>query len=228
MYSNPIEAIVSYLTPQQCHICKSDDEMLCRECIDKHFSEHDSRCYKCNKLTKQSLVCQNCRSGSGLRRVWWIDNYNGALKELIHTMKFERRRAYARKFGALLNDTLPYMPLDTIVVPIPTASSRIRRRGFDQASLIADSFADIRGLNTQKLLERTTEVDQIGKTRKQRLLQMEGSLKVSNSKCLQGASCLLIDDVITTGATAEVAARMLRECGAKHIDAAVVARHLLE
>ena len=142
-------------------------------------------------------------------------------------MKFQRRRAYARSFGVLLAQILPYLPEDTAVVPCPTASKRVRMRGFDQACLIAQSFAAERGLRYQPVLVRTTQVDQIGKRRSERLKQMAGSFRVRRPDTIKGSSILLIDDVLTTGATLEAAAAVLRAAGAKHVDAAVVGRHLL-
>lgn len=228
MYINPLESFISYLTPLRCNLCQNEADMLCDECIQTIFAELDSRCYKCNKMTKQSQVCTACRSNSRLRRVWWMGNYHSAVKELVRSMKFGRKRAYARQFGMLLDNALPFVPEDTIVVPIPTANSRVRRRGFDQAALIAESFARARHLEFKRILQRTSEVDQIGKNRKERMRQMEGSLKVrSSNSSIADRSVLLIDDVITTGATVESAAKLLRENGVKHVDAAAVARHLL-
>jgi ComF family protein len=144
-------------------------------------------------------------------------------------MKFNHKRSYARSFGTILADALPYLPEDTIVVPVPTARARIRRRGFDQAVLIARSIAKSRNLQMEQVIIRVSQEDQIGKRRSERMKQMEGSFRVIKGKqnLIKEKSILLIDDVITTGATIEAAAALLRKNGAKHIDAAVIARHLL-
>ena len=148
-------------------------------------------------------------------------------KKLIHAMKFQRRRAYAREFGILLAETVPYLPEDTLVVSVPTASSRIRVRGYDQAALIAQSFARIRNLQYLRALVRTLQVDQIGKNRTLRIKQMASATELSTQVSLKGKSVLLVDDVLTTGASIEASARLLRTHGVKHVDAVVVARHLL-
>lgn len=140
-------------------------------------------------------------------------------------MKFNRKRAYAREFGVLFDSMLPYLLPETIIMSAPTASSRIRQRGFDQALLIAESFAKKRQLQLRPLLYRATQVDQIGKNRQQRHKQMHDSLRLRKPEWIKGKTILLIDDVLTTGATLEAAATLLRKNGAAHVDSAVIARH---
>lgn len=201
--------------------------MLCSSCRIPFTDEQESRCYLCNRLTSQNKVCSSCRSRSSLRRVWWLGNYNDILKTLIHDMKFQRKRAYAREFGTILAQALPYLHESTVVVSVPTASTRIRRRGYDQAALIAQSFARTRNLRYQNALVRTSQVDLIGKDRSSRLKQMASATELRIQASFKGQSILLIDDVLTTGASIEAAARLLRKNGAQHVDAAVVARHML-
>jgi ComF family protein len=151
----------------------------------------------------------------------------GVFKKLIHELKFQRRRAYGREFGVLMAETLPFLPEDTLVISVPTASKRIRVRGYDQAALIARAFAAERNLTYINALIRTSQVDQIGKDRASRIKQMRSSIGINTTYPLKGRTVLLVDDVLTTGASVEASARLLRASGAKHVDAVVVARHLL-
>ena len=146
---------------------------------------------------------------------------------MIRALKFQRKRMLARQFGQYLSELLPHLDEDTIVVPVPTAARRIRRRGFDQAVVLARSFACRRGLPYLEVFARTSSVDQIGKRRTQRITQMEHSFALAASEVqIKGKTILLVDDVLTTGATLEAAARLLRKHGAAHVDAVVIARHL--
>lgn len=224
MNISPLESLIALVTPLECVICQNEDSMLCLSCMDAQLEKQESRCYLCNKITKQHKVCQACQSRSALRRVWWVGGYDAILKTLIKEMKFHRKRAYAREFGTILASVLPYLPADTLVVPVPTASTRIRQRGFDQAVLLARQVSVAKNLRYTSLLRRLNQKDQIGKSRIERYKQMQKSFSSYHS-LLPGASVLLVDDVVTTGATLEAAARTLRQHGARHVDAAVIARN---
>lgn len=226
MFISPLEHIVAALSPLECSICNKENFMLCFACRPQILGGLDSRCYLCNKLVPQHQVCPSCRSRSALRRVWWLGAYETALKTLIYQMKYQRRRVFARQFGTYLAETIPYLPEDTLVVPAPTATGRVRARGYDQAVLIAAAFAKARSLPFCNALNRSNQADQIGTGRRQRFEQMKHSFAVKPTAPISGASILLIDDVLTTGATLEAAARLLRSSGARHVDAAVIARHL--
>lgn len=226
MFISPLEHTIAALTPLECRICNAERNMLCLQCMPQLLSTEVSRCYLCNKLTSQHKVCRSCASKSALRRVWWLGEYKELLKELIFQMKYHRKRAFAREFGTHMDSLLPYLPEDTVVVPAPTASKRIRVRGYDQAVILAAQFAHRRGFVFRPVLARSSQADQIGKTRSERFRQMQSSFNLQDPDAIKGANILLLDDVLTTGATLEAAARLFRKSGAKHVDAAVIARHL--
>lgn len=187
-------------------------------------SDTASRCYKCNKLTKQNTVCLSCKSR--LRRVWWAGAYDGQFKDLIAQMKLGRKRAVARQFGEYLAERLPYISQDTLVVPVPTAQKRVRSRSFDHSVLIAKHLADKKALPYQNILRRTSSVDQIGKSRSERIEQMNNSFELKTNIDIGDKTIILVDDVLTTGATLESASTLLRDLGAYHVDAVVIARNL--
>lgn len=216
---------MALLAPHQCIICYRDGEVLCQSCRAAECEPPISRCYMCNKLTVDFRLCKSHRAQSRLSRVWWTGQYDGWLKQLIWDMKLRRARDAGRSLGRLLSEQLPYLKEDTLVVPVPTASSRIRRRGFDQASIIARSFAGSRGLKYSPFLRRHGQQSQHGKRRLERLKNMHSTFSLTNSgaRQLPGTTVLLIDDVLTTGATLESAARVLKEHGATRVYAAVIA-----
>lgn len=225
MNISPLESLLSFLAPSDCVICKSESDMLCVSCRNEIFSTPESRCYLCNKLTKQQQVCRTCSVRSSLRRVWWLSDYADTTKQLVKEMKFHRKRFFAREFASILADSLPYIPDEVVVVPIPTAHTRVRQRGFDQAVVLAQQFAGCRGLAYGPLLRRLHQNDQIGKSRAERYRQMQNSFALT-VKPSPNTTFLLVDDVLTTGATLESAAKLLRRHGAAHVDACVIARRL--
>ena len=217
---------MTILTRDQCLICKISEGPICETCFVELSEDAASRCYKCNKLTKQNTVCLSCKSK--LRRVWWAGIYESEIKNIIGQMKLGRKRAVARQVGRYLADILPYIDRTTIVVPVLTAPKRVRRRGFDHAELIAQHLADEKALTYLNILRRINSSDQIGKRRSERIAQMRNSFELKESLNIKGKSILLVDDVLTTGATLESAASLLRSKGAAHVDAVVIARHVLK
>jgi len=227
MYISPLEHLATLLTHEPCVICGTGVHPLCRPCFSMLSEDQDSRCYICNKLTKQNRVCPSCTSR--LRRVWWAGLYAPPLKDMIAAIKLGRNRTVARRLGGLLPDLLPHIDRATVIVPIPTAASRIRRRGFDQAVIMARHLAHERDLTYAPLLVRTSNVDQIGKRRSERIQQMKNSFVVSPQyDQFKSRPVLLVDDVLTTGATLESAAAAMRSVGVSHVDGVVVARHVLK
>lgn len=222
MIISPIEKIIAIIAPDSCYICGLEGSTLCEGCFISCFETLASRCYICNKLTKQNRICNSCRSSSRLRRVWWLGHYQGALKELVLAMKYQRKRVVARSLGEYLAKSIPHLPPDTLVTYIPTASSRIRRRGYDQSKLLAQALARDRGLKFEALLNRQGQADLVGKKRRQRAQIMQKSLEIRRGVNCKGRNVLIIDDVLTTGSSLEAAGRLLRQAGATHVDAAVV------
>lgn len=117
----------------------------------------------------------------------------------------------------------PPLPPDVIIVPIPTATKRIRTRGYDQAALIARQLAKCRGVQYREALFRTNNTRQVGAGRHGRRTQLKGVFISRRPDELTGKQILLVDDVLTTGATLESAAYTLRKCGVTVINAVVFA-----
>lgn len=139
-------------------------------------------------------------------------------------LKFERAKAAAEDIARIMDENLPLLPEETVVVHLPTAANRIRARGYDQARLIARKLAKSRGLKHQDLLGRKGSIRQVGSSRKKRFKQLEGAFSIKDKSKVRGRNVLLIDDVLTTGASIESAARELQASGAKKIEAAVFAQ----
>ncbi|MDQ3123974.1 MAG: hypothetical protein M3Q14_04820 [bacterium] len=139
-------------------------------------------------------------------------------------MKFKYSGEAADIIAKQLVNTLPALPPDTIIVHVPTATKHVRERGYDHAQRIARYLAA--GLNLQHfaLLARTSQARQVGASRQQCLSQMKSAFHPRHPKFINGAHVLMVDDVVTTGATIEAAAKTLRQAGARSIDAVIFAQ----
>lgn len=183
-----------------------------------------SRCYRCHAITSQNAVCGRCKSSVKLSHAWINTYYDGPAKKVIHKLKFDRCKEAARVLAESMACMLPRLPDDTIVCHVPTAGGRIRSRGYDQARLMAKGIARRKGLRYDSLLIRRGKSRQVGASRRERFRHLEKALSISRDKNLSGKYILLIDDVTTTGATIEAAAKVLKEAGAERVDAAVFAQ----
>ncbi|HWZ65683.1 MAG TPA: phosphoribosyltransferase family protein [Patescibacteria group bacterium] len=156
------------------------------------------------------------------------NSYEGVIAKLIRRFKFSHVKAAARPLAHNLANSLPYLAPDTLLVPIPTVINHVRMRGYDHALLLAKELGHLTGLQCKSLLRRNNKLRQVGQGRKQRKIQAKSAFYTSPRLDCRGAHILLIDDVITTGATLEAAAAELYRIGAKQVDAVVVAKQALK
>jgi ComF family protein len=151
--------------------------------------------------------------------------YEGVGRTLVERLKFERTFSAAHVIAQSITNQFPFqLHNSAVLVPVPTATSRVRHRGFDQSLLITKALAKKNKTQYKCLLLRLGQQRQTGSERKQRLVQLEGAFEV-RVRALRGVrQVILVDDVLTTGSTLEVAARMLKEAGVKRVSAIVFAR----
>lgn len=163
--------------------------------------------------------------------------YGGCLRELIQLLKYERLRPAAATLGYLVAEAAANLAenLSTpelLLVPVPLHRSRFRERGFNQAELIASAARAHLGrtigrkvkLDTSALIRRRATESQVGLSLEERQRQVRGAFKVPSPERVAGREVLLVDDVLTTGATASECARVLRGAGAAHVWVATPAR----
>lgn len=219
-----IERLAGLLAPHHCLCCGVTGELLCAWCQPEAFVALPSRCFRCHAATTDCAVCPKCRRAVPLRHVWVASEYDGTAKRLLHLLKFEHTRAAARPAAAALEATLPYLDDQVLVTHIPSATSRIRVRGYDQSALLAKRLALRLNCHHVTLLTRHGQSRQVGAKREQRLKQLDGAFQPRRPELIKNAHIILIDDVVTTGATLTEAAKVLKVAGAKTVDAAVFAQ----
>ena len=221
---NPVEFAVSLLAPHRCIVCKQEGAPVCRYCATATFKGVRPSCYRCGIASAQFATCETCQHRSPLVNAWVGTHYSGVAKELIGQLKFQRVKAAAQVVACFLDECLPRLPPNILISPIPTANTRIRMRGYDQASLIARALAYRRNVPYIEVLRRTQSTRQVGSTRQQRFRQLNNAFGIHNPSRVLGANILLIDDILTTGATVETAAKNLHNVGAETVAVAVFAR----
>lgn len=224
-----LDSVIGLLAPTQCVICKAEGVALCSFCADAGIVPYGERCFNCGAVSPGARTCERCRPGAP-RHVWVSANYEAAARELIKIYKFGHQRAAASSLGNLMAETFlrfnELQQLDYLVVPVPTASSRIRQRSFDHCAYLACQIARTLKARHLNALARIGQTRQVGTTRSVRLSQPAGNYLVRYPNLVNGQNILLIDDVVTTGATLRTATKALRAVGAARVDALIFAKRL--
>jgi ComF family protein len=168
--------------------------------------------------------CPRCRRSPRLiDRARAIGAYDGALRAIIHALKYDGRRSLARPLAQMMRDRGADMLLGaTAVIPVPLHASRRRHRGFNQAADLARHL----GLPVSPALRRVrATATQTSLPAGQRHRNMRDAFAVTrHAAALAGAVVVVIDDVSTTGATLDACARVLKEAGVKEVRALTAAR----
>ncbi|HVJ47986.1 ComF family protein [Desulfitobacterium sp.] len=217
---------VLYEKQENCLLCGKAHGPICPTCEEEFFHPELGRCRDCGKLvSKEQLLCRDCGEGrgpKGLNRVAAWGHYTGAWRDYIQSVKFKSQpyllREIARPFADWAIRNLP--PPDALV-PVPMHLERIAERGFNQSSVLASALHWELGIPLIEGLERTTPTTpQVGLNRYDRLHNLSGvfSLSAIGEKWgFKGRRIWLLDDVVTTGATLESCANVLREWGAEEV-----------
>lgn len=183
--------------------------------------------------------CGLCRRGvRGFDAAYSFGFYEGELRKLIHLFKYGRVEPLAAPLGKLLARALPREQSFDVIVPMPLHWRKRWQRGFNQSELLAREVSRRTRVPVRNLLRRVRYTEsQAGLTSAKRRENVSGAFEARSAGLLgrflrikpepglvDGLSVLLIDDVMTTGATAASCARALKRAGARHVSLLTLAR----
>ena len=170
--------------------------------------------------------CGLCRLGlQGFDAVYSYGSYEGTLRELVHLFKYSGVRPLAGTFGRFLAQALPREVSFDVIVPRPLHWFKQWQRGFNQSDLLAREIGKKWNVPVRNVIRRKKATrPQAGLTNAKRRLNMSGAFRMPRGKSLAGMRVLLVDDVVTTGATASACARVLKRAGAAHVALLALAR----
>jgi ComF family protein len=219
-----IEKAVRIFAPYTCIGCGiEDDRMLCQSCSND-LVPVASRCYVCGCRTDQYRTCIDCVPTTPLASVVSYAHYEGYAKRLVYLMKYERAKGVACELASLMSRHADRLPRGVLYVPVPTASSRVRMRGYDHAILLARHLAKQNGGTCALPLRRQGQTRQVGATKLERRRQLAEAYRLVRADVVQDRHIVLVDDVLTTGATLEAAARVIAAAAPRRIDAITFAQ----
>lgn len=198
-----------------CNGCLSDLPMLQSCC---------SICAISLTTANKNLVCGNCqKKRPSFNQVQAAFHYQFPIDHFISLIKYKNKPQYISSLVKLATDNLSYPTGADMLIPIPMYRLNLIQRGFNQAELIArhlSSFFNI-PLNTTLLKKIRPTKKQMTLKRTERLKNKQLAFQCTE---LNDSHVVLVDDVITTGATLEAATRVMLQAGASRVDAIVIAR----
>ena len=208
------------LAPHTCRGCGQLGEPICDCCKKNILKQNSCFCPICKTRT-HNFSCPKCHN---LPPIFYIGARNGLLDQIIHEYKYDSVRAFKKPLAEMLASRLPNLPKDSIIIPLPTISSHIRKRGLDHTYLLAKQISKLCHWKTERLLLRHSNSVQVGADRKTRLTQAKTAYTINpKSAIYPSLTYLLLDDIWTTGASMKAAIELLKSAGAQKIAVAVLA-----
>jgi len=226
------------LFPDNCRICSAPLAELgripvCERCLGSVEPIHaEYMCQRCRSpfATPHPLdergYCYACRSGLiSYDGAFAYGFYEGVLEQLVHLFKYQGMRPLAGFLGSLMVSALPRdVPVD-VIVPMPMHWLKRWQRGFNQAELLARVVSRVTGIRLKTPVRRIRNTPaQAGLSRSERRRNVAGAFRVVRPEWVRGQHVLLVDDVLTTGATAGACATELKRAGAASVVVLTVAR----
>jgi len=230
--------ILDTLYPRMCLACgagvKHDDaKFVCAACLGKIIFIGNSGCMKCGAKigpgSEEQKRCPACGDSTLIfRRCRAVGMYDGPLRELIIRFKFRGDKLadidLSRWLIARCEIGAGGTPPD-VLVPVPLHHLRKKERGFNQAELLARKLSVKKGIPLVNMLERIRDTEpQTSLSPTRRRKNVSGAFELSGKMKADGKRILLIDDVMTTGATLAECSRVLKGAGAANVECLVLAR----
>jgi ComF family protein len=222
-------SLLDLLYPPRCAACATllaEAAPLCEPCTATLLPAPEPGCDRCGELLEAPGRCARCQAEPpAFSQVRAAFAFAGAMAEAIPRFKYQDKPFLAGPLCALAFPRLQSALAGCdAVAPIPLHDARLRERGYDQALLLAEALAKRAGLPlARELLLRTrATLHQVGSNRAARADNLRGAFAVAPGSI--PAVVALVDDVVTTTATARDAARALREAGAREVRVVALAR----
>ncbi len=208
---NLLELLLSWIYPPHCVACRRRGAGLCASCM-----------AACVPLAPPQRL-RRLPADSPLERVQGVYAFTSIVRQTIHAFKYQGQRQLGMALAQLLEPHLPWEP--AALVPVPLYRARLRERGFNQAALLAQHLGQRWRLPVCDQLQRLRDTgQQVGRSKAERAVNVQAAFTWHGPP--PPARVLLIDDVLTTGATLSACAVALRQAGALQVQGLTVARAL--
>ncbi len=240
-FSEVIAPIVDLIYPPRCPLCGDGlaaQTGLCSECWSQLVIPAGPACDSCQRpfadgVGHDQAICAPCLAEPPVHDGIAAGTlYNDPSRRLILSFKHGRRIALAPMLARLIAARLPELEGEWLIVPVPLHRWRIWKRGFNQAAMLASEIGKLRGaevcLDGLARLKKTPSLGGLGKKARAKTLAGAIGVTANRSEQLRGKQIILVDDVMTSGATSNACVKALKNAGADKVIVACFARVLEE
>jgi competence protein ComFC len=230
MLQDVFQGIKELIFPDNCFLCRtylqsSHQKQLCDSCLSLIQLNTPPFCLKCSRhleIFNEKGWCSSClKTRYSFDTAWAACVYEDPLPQLLHAFKYHDKTHLRRLFSSLLNTYIEtyHIPLDhfDMIIPIPLHPARLRERGFNQAELLAQTVRSKLPLRTDILTRSKFTSSQTLQEAKQRWTNVSDAFRIVHSLDIADKSILIVDDLLTTGATVHAASETLKNAGAAYV-----------
>lgn len=233
------EGVFDILFPKYCLVCKKEGSYCCEECQLQLKPIYPTTCFGCHVITAFGELCKNCKPTYSFDGIIISADYEDEIiNKLIKQCKYRFVKELGEIMGWLLAEKVAKLLqqsnnqsdfdkefFQSVVIPIPLSRRRLRQREFNQSEIIAQFFASYFSLEYQpQLLGRNHRKPQASLSEELREKNVKDSFFVKEMSHPVPKTVFVVDDVITTGATLEEAAQVLKEQGVENVWGMIVAK----
>lgn len=223
-------AIVGAVYPSRCPVCLRPSDSIshspvCVDCMSEIAPYDGPACGICCKplVSEFATICGDCRVKPPMyKKAFSFGFYDGPLKKAIHAVKFGKKRRLGKALGRKMAGMA--LPEADVIVPVPLDKGGLKERGFNQAYLLALALSEAAGIAVDSglLMKTKKTLPQIGLNAVERVINIKGAFTAS--AIVKGKRVILVDDVMTTGATVAECSKVLVKAGAKEVFVYTLAR----
>lgn len=226
------QKISYFIYPPRCYSCKTEIQSygLCSKCYLK-LSFSYNKCFYCNSdIGYNKNLCEACMNKVRLfENIYFACLYQDVIKKLIYDYKFNDQTDLSSFFANLIyyyTNLKKKIQKHTIIIPVPLHRYRMFKRGYNQTVLLGNALIKLLNceMNTNILFKTHNTKQQIGLNKSKRIKNLDNSFELRNSHLIKNKHIILLDDVITTGATIHECAKTINLAKVSSIDVIAIAK----
>lgn len=226
IFSQYLDSLAHFIFPHHCNGCGTDvlsnDQLLCAKCLYELPETNFANIY--NNVIERNFYG---RLQIEQATASFYFTKESLMQHLVHQLKYKGNQAIGVYLGKMLGKQLlqsnKYNAVD-VIVPLPLNAKREFKRGYNQAAVICKGITEVfsKPINTTAVARKIFTETQTHHTRIERWQNMDGVFTVINKSAIEGKHILLVDDIITTGATIEACGKVILDAGATCLSVAAV------